>query len=92
MEFSPDEDIRIVLDKSATEAQPKADGTTLSRRAELRVRPNTVYMYFFFHPPNPGLGQAESQASEIEGKTEENQGEESSGHGRGEGQEVHEDG
>jgi hypothetical protein len=46
MEFSPDEDIRTVLAKSATEAQPKGDGTTLSRRAKLRVRPNTLYRFF----------------------------------------------
>ena len=91
MEFSPDEDIRTVLAKSATEAQPKGDGTTFSRRAESRVRPNTVYRGFF-HQLNPGSGQAESQASEIEGKTEEIQGEESSSHGRGEGQGVHEEG
>ena len=90
MEFGPDEDIRTVLAKSATEEQPKGEGTALSRRAELRVRPNTVYR--FFNQLNPGSGQAESQASKIEGKTEENQGEESSNHGRGEGQEVHEAG
>ena len=70
MEFSPDEDIRTVLAKSVTEAQPKRDSTALSRRAELRVRPNTVYRCFFSHQLNPGSDQAESEASEIEGKAE----------------------
>ncbi|KAH9994778.1 hypothetical protein BJV77DRAFT_993057, partial [Russula vinacea] len=36
MEFSPEEDIENVLAKSTTEAQPKADGAILSRRAEKR--------------------------------------------------------
>jgi len=41
MDFSPDEDIRNVLAKSVTEAQPKADGPTLSRRAEARKAKQT---------------------------------------------------
>jgi hypothetical protein len=43
MKFSPDEDIRAVLAKSATEAQPKAGSETsetLSLRAQKRVRQN----------------------------------------------------
>ena len=54
LEFSPDEDIRTLLAESATGTQLKGDGTSLSRRAEVRVRPNTVYFYFF--TLKPGLG------------------------------------
>jgi hypothetical protein len=52
-----------------------------------RKRECVEMLYPFLLPLNPGLGQVESQASEIEGKTEENQGEESSCPGRGKGQE-----
>ena len=41
MEFSPNDDVQKLLIKSATEAQPKREGTTSSRRAELRVRSDT---------------------------------------------------
>jgi len=44
--FSPDEDIRSVLAKSATETQPDADGVTPSHRAERRVRRNAIYFFF----------------------------------------------
>jgi len=46
IEFSPDEDIRSVLAISAAETQPDADGVTLSRRAERRVRRNAIYIFF----------------------------------------------
>jgi hypothetical protein len=46
MEFSPEDDIQNVLAKSATEAQPKADGAILSRRAEKRVRRNAPCISF----------------------------------------------
>jgi hypothetical protein len=51
IEFSPDEDIRSVLAKSATETQPDAYGVNLSRRAEKRVR-RKRYIHFFF-PAEP---------------------------------------
>ena len=66
IEFSPDEDIRSVLSKSATETPPDADGVTLSHRAERRVRRNAIHFFFLL---NSDAGQAESQASEIEGET-----------------------
>ena len=50
VEFSPDEDIRSVLAKSATETQPDADDVTLSRRAEKRVRRNAMYILFSAEP------------------------------------------
>jgi hypothetical protein len=80
MEFSPDEDIRSVLTKLATKARPKANGSTLSRRAEIRVGPNAVYN--IYPPLNPGAGQTESQAGEVEGETKENEGEESNCQGQ----------
>jgi len=46
MEFSPDDDIQIVLAKS-TETQPKVDNTALSRRAEERVRRHAVTYVLF---------------------------------------------
>jgi hypothetical protein len=42
MEFSPNDDIQKLLVKSVTGSQPKGEGATLSRRAELRVRLDTT--------------------------------------------------
>lgn len=49
MKFSPDEDIRDVLAKSATDAQPKAGGETLSLRAQKRVRRNALCILFLLN-------------------------------------------
>jgi hypothetical protein len=57
-----------------------------------RKRECVEMLYSFLLPLNLGSGQVESQASEIEGKTEDNQGEESSRPGRGKGQEGCENG
>lgn len=46
MKFSPDEDIRTVLAKSATDPRPKADSDTLSLRAQKRVRQNALRILF----------------------------------------------
>jgi hypothetical protein len=64
MKFSPDEDIRTVLAKSATEALPKAGSETLSLRAQKRVRQNAHCFLL-----NIYAERADSQTGEIEGET-----------------------
>jgi hypothetical protein len=66
MDFSPEEDIQIVLAKSATEAQPKAGSAILSHRAEKRVRRNSLCIIFLM---DSYAARSESQAGKIEGET-----------------------
>ena len=65
MEFSPDESIQTLL-RSTTESLPKTDGGTLSRRAELRVRPSDIVC---------NTSSAESCADLTEGQTSKIKGE-----------------
>ena len=46
MKSSPDEDIQNILEKSATDAQPKVGSETLSLRAQKRVRRNALSIVF----------------------------------------------
>jgi len=64
MEFSPDDDIQSVLAVMSTrEAQPKADGATLSCRAEERVvEIPSLSIFFVFVEPMVGTWQRAKQA------------------------------
>ena len=66
MDFSPDESIQTLL-RSASERQPKADGGTLSRRAEQRVRQSNLVCNI----SSAKSDSTEDQTSKIEGEASE---------------------